>query len=255
MDIPVSWAVWDSDSSSDRPSPCPTACRTLQPERPQEDMLQRAPLPGISPTERLPMATGKKEGARTGQTHAYVQFILFCSIMTGLNLHPDGQVAGSGRETPKSHGTRPSEVIASSESVSTDPVPVAVSEYPANMVYWGEEGRPLPEDSGQFEIWDISNSSTRKIVTLSDLGKGHSERAAIPDATVFLEPGGRVRFPLTNGQYSIVALAGSDWNGHDFGKDGVAVSYRPRSVHNDQITVLVIGAPDEPVTRIEGKST
>ena len=201
------------------------------------------------------MATGKKEGARTGQAHAYLQFVLFCSIMTGLNLHPGGQLAGGSREATKSQGTRPSEVITSSEPVSTDPVPTGVSEYPANMVYWGEEGRPLPEDSGQFEIWDISNSSTRKIVTLSDVGKGHPERTAIPDATVFLDPGGRVRFPLANGQYSIVALAGSDWNGHDFGKDGVAVSYRTRSVSNDQITVLVIGASDEPVTRIEGKST
>ncbi|WP_298842915.1 hypothetical protein [uncultured Salinicola sp.] len=201
------------------------------------------------------MTTRKKEGARTGQAHAYVQFVLFCSIMTGLNLNPGGQVSADSPEIPQSQGSRPSEAIASSGSVSTDPIPTAVSEYPANMVYWGEEGRPLPEDSGQFEIWDISDSSTRKIVTLSDLGKGHSERVAIPDATVFLEPGGRVRFPLANGQYSIVALAGSDWNGHDFGKDGIAVSYRPRSVHNDQITVLVIGAPDEPVTRIEGKST
>ena len=201
------------------------------------------------------MADGRKGGTRFGQSHSYLQFVLFCSIITGINLHPGEQSTGNQMDVQTPQQTDQTDIRSTPDPVVLDPVPRQAPGYPANTIHWGGKGRPAPDASGQFEIWDISNSSTRKIVTLSDLGKGHSERAAIPDATVFLEPGGRVRFPLTNGQYSIVALAGSDWNGHDFGKDGVAVSYRPRSVHNDQITVLVIGAPDEPVTRIEGKST
>ena len=199
------------------------------------------------------MADGRKGGTRFGQSHFYLQFVLFCSIITGINLHPGEQSTGNQMDVQTPQQTDQTDIRSAPDPVVLDPVPRQAPGYPANTIHWGGKGRPAPDASGQFEIWDVSNSPTRKIVTLMETGKNDHDGLSMPDATIFLEPGGRVRFPLPTGEYAAIGHAGTDWNGHDFGSAGIAVRYRPRPVRNDQITVLVIGAPDEPVARIEGK--
>ena len=199
----------------------------------------------------------RKEKRNTGQTHAYVQFILFCSLLTGLNLSKE---ADSRTPFPTKHSEDPKEPAATSNndvSMSRDIAPVIVEPpvfspeaYPSNRVRWGISGRPSSQNTGQFEIWDISQSPTRKIVRLFDSGYERKTDTQVADATVFLEPGGRVRVPVSSGTYEIIALAGMEWNGRDFGKEGITVSYRSRDVQTGQLTVLAIGAADDPASPI-----
>lgn len=185
--------------------------------------------------------------------HMYVQLVLFLSIMTGLNLMPDP--AEVERHQPRAPAQAP-DVRPDAAPVGTIAVsdPVTVPEpYPANRVRWGAKGRPPPEGSGQFEIWDISQSPTRKMVRLFD-DEGRYPSGLLPDATIFLEPGGRVRLPVAAGTYRIEAIAGNDWNGRDFGPAGVKVGFRTRAIIARQLTVLAIGAEDEPVIELDEKN-
>lgn len=200
------------------------------------------------------MGAPAKARRQDASMHMYVQLALFFSIMTGLNLMPDA--AEVQRQHPPapasgSNSTReapPISTISASDSIT-------VSEpYPANRVRWGSRGRPAPEISGQFEIWDISQSPTKKMVRLFN-DEGQYPAGLLPDATIFLEPGGRVRLPVAPGTYRIEAIAGNDWNGRDFGPTGVKVGFRSRTITARQLTVLAIGAEDEPVIELDEKNT
>jgi len=176
--------------------------------------------------------------------HSIIQLVLFGTILTGLNLpssRPTAEEAGERQQVVAASGRAPDEETSRKVVLQPPPPPA----YPANMVSWGPEGRPDPLDSGQLEIWDITQSQSRKMIMV------YSDAGAIPDATVFLEPGGRVRLPLRSGDYAIRALAGSEWNGRDFGPDTTIVGFRDRSVQQGGLTVLVIGAPDDPALPVE----
>jgi hypothetical protein len=182
-------------------------------------------------------------GRLGADSHSIIQLVLFGTILTGLNLpspRPEAE-AGERRQVVATPGRAPDEETFRKVVLPPPPLPA----YPANMVRWGPEGRPHPSDSGQFEIWDITQSQSRKMIMV------YSDADGIPDATVFLEPGGRVRLPLRSGHYAIRALAGSEWNGRDFGPATAIVGFRDRSVQKDGLTVLVIGATDDPAIPVE----
>lgn len=194
------------------------------------------------------------------QVHGYLQIALFCMIMVGMSLSREQELEDLERKSQQtlSDSSKPPISKTALPPVTLDPSPSPISTetqkapepYPSNIVRWGRAGRPDPLVSGQFEIWDRTGSPMRKIVRLRPAAKGNGINMASERATIFLEPGGRISIQIDPGTYEITAMAGEQWNGHDFGSQAYAVRYRDRAVATGELTVLVIGAVDEPVSSL-----
>lgn len=192
----------------------------------------------------------------TAERDSRIRLGLFLSILLILNVQSvieDGR-RGASRDLPSLEddpGAGGKLARQSDPAEQPDPPlpdqPDQKGEFPSNSVEWGMDGPPQPGSEGYLEIWDITGSGTRKVVRLRPFGNGRSQAInfAGPSATIYVEPGAKLRVPIIPGAYEIVAISGASWNGRDFGEDTWAVSFGRRDVSRESITILAVGARDE----------